>query len=234
MATEGTQTQGSTGDTGAGAGEAKWYDSLPDDLKGNETLQGYDGIESLAKAHLTVHGENATLKKQIEDSKTVVPDKPEGYELPAKFEGMPDEAAKEISAEVARVAHEAGLSKEQAAKIFNAVMAGEKKELEELTAQMAREKEETINGLKKDFGDQYEAKLNNAFLRCSQIAGKINIAPEAFKDFLNKTGIGDNPTFIRFAISLADLISPDVFEQNRTTGPEKSAAEVLYPNQGKK
>ena len=123
MAEEGQQTQGSTGDTGQGGGEANWYDSIADEaLKGNETLKTYDSVESLAKAHLTVQDEVAALKKQIEDSKPVVPETPEAYELPTNFEGMPDDIATELSQSMARVAHAAGLSKEQAAKAYEAVV----------------------------------------------------------------------------------------------------------------
>ncbi len=235
MAEEGQQTQGSTGDTGQGGGEANWYDSIADEaLKGNETLKTYDSVESLAKAHLTVQAEAAALKKQIEDSKPVVPETPEAYELPTKFEGMPDDIATELSQSMAKVAHAAGLSKEQAAKAYDALMAYELQELKDAAAAIQKQVAETEAALKKEYGDKYAETMNNAFLRCSQIAGKVGIKSEDFKAFLDDTGIGDNPTFIKFAISLADLISPDHFARNAAGDTRgKSAAEVLYPSMSK-
>ena len=234
MAEEGQQTQGSTGDTGQGGGEANWYDSIADEaLKGNETLKTYDSVESLAKAHLTVQDEAAALKKQIEDSKPVVPETPEAYELPAKFEGMPDEIATELSQSMEKVAHAAGLSKEQAAKAYDALMASELQELKDAAAQIKQEAEAFDASLKKQYGDKYKETMNNAFLRFSQIAGKMGISQKDSTEFLDGTGIGDNPTFIKFAISLADLVSPDHFERNAGGAGDKSAAEVMYPSMSK-
>ena len=65
MAEEGQQDQNPTGNTEQGGGDAKWYDSLPDDLKGNETLKGFDGVESLAKAHLTTQAQLAELQAKV-------------------------------------------------------------------------------------------------------------------------------------------------------------------------
>ena len=134
---------------------------------------------------------------------------------------------------MARVAHAAGLSKEQAAKAYDALMAYELQELKDAAAAIQKQVTETEAALKKEYGDKYAETMNNAFLRCSQIAGKVGIKSEDFKAFLDDTGIGDNPTFIKFAISLADLISPDHFERNARGSGEKSAAEVLYPSMSK-
>lgn len=234
MAEEGQQTQGSTGDTGQGGGEANWYDSIADEaLKGNETLKTYDSVESLAKAHLTVQDEVAALKKQIEDSKPVVPETPEAYELPTKFEGMPDDIATKLSQSIAKACLKAEVPKDVAAKLYDAVMAEELQGLKDAAAAIQKQVAETEAALKKEYGDKYAETMNNAFLRCSQIAGKVGIKSEDFKAFLDDTGIGDNPTFIKFAISLADLISPDHFERNARGSGEKSAAEVLYPSMSK-
>ena len=79
MAEDGQQTQGSTGDTGQGGGEANWYYSIADEaLKGNETLKTYDSVESLAKAHLTVQAEAAALKSR---SRTASPWSPRHRKL---------------------------------------------------------------------------------------------------------------------------------------------------------
>ena len=231
MAEEGTQDQGSTGDTGQGGGEAKWYDSLPDDLKGNDTLKGFDGIESLAKAHLTATEEAAALKAQIEASKPVIPEAPEGYELPVKADGMPDEITADLSSQISRIAHQAGLSKEQAAKAFEAAIADEKRILAEGAENFKKAQEATVEALKKDYGEKWAEKVDNGKLRFAQVAGKAGIEAEAATAFLNETGIGDNPTFIKFAIALADLISPDNFERNAAGGGEgKSAAQTIYNN----
>ena len=72
MAEEGQQDQNPTGNTEQGGGDAKWYDSLPDDIKGNDAIKGFDGFESLAKAHLTTQAQLAELQAKV----PVVPEKP--------------------------------------------------------------------------------------------------------------------------------------------------------------
>lgn len=227
MADEGQQNQISTGDTGQGGGDAKWYDSLPDDLKGNTAITGLDGIESMAKGYL-----EATAKvSEFEASKPAIPDKPEGYELPTKFEGIPDSITKEAAASIARNALAAGLTKDQAGKLMAGLLADEKASMEQAAIDIKKAQDATVEGLKKDFGEKWEEKVNNGILRLSQIAGAAKLDPEQFKSFLNETGIGDHPLMIRWAIALADLISPDVFEKNSASSTsERTAAQKLYPS----
>jgi ribosomal protein L20 len=227
---EGTeeQTQTSTGDTVQSGGDAKWYDSFPDDLKGNEAITGLDGPESLAKGFIEAQGKLA----EYEASKPVIPGKPEEYDLPVKFEGLPEELTKEAAASIAKNALLAGLTKDQAGKLMAGLLADEKASLTQATADIKKAQEATITELKKEYGDKYQEKLDNGILRINQIAAKAGMEGDAFKAFINETGIGDNKTFIKFAIALADLISPDTFEQNQG-GAEKSAAEVLYPTMNK-
>ena len=224
-------TPGSTGDGGGGG--TSWLDSLPEDLKGNEALKGYDGIESLAKAHLTTQGELAGLKQQIEDGKPVIPETPEAYELPAKFEGIPDEASAEVAKSLSQVALEAGLTKEQAGKAYAAIMAQEVQALKDETAAIERRQAETKASLQKEYGDKYAEVMNTAFLRCAEVAGNTGVDEGTFKAWLDSTGIGDDPMFIKFAVGLAKLVSSDGIMQNAGTAGPRSAAEVLYPNMAK-
>ena len=231
MADEGNPNAPNTpDDTGAGGGSGNWYDSLPEDLRGNEALKGFDGVESLAKAHLMAQDELKGLREQIEGGKPVIPDKPEGYELPAKFEGAPDEMAGEISKQLSQIALAAGLTKEQAGKAFSALMASELQGLKDEVAAIERHQAEVKAELTKQYGDKYAETMNTAFLRCSEIAGKVGIQPDAFKAFLDQSAVGDDPTFIKFAVGLAQLVSSDNFERGAGLGGNESAAKVLYPN----
>lgn len=233
MADENGNLNPTPGSTGDGGGGGTWLDSLPEDLKGNEALKGYDGIESLAKAHLTAQGELAGLKQQIEDGKPVIPETPEAYELPAKFEGIPDEAAAEVAKSLSQVALEAGLTKEQAGKAYAAIMAQEVKAIKDEAEAIERKQAETKTSLQKEYGDKYAETMNTAFLRCAEIAGTTGVDGATFKAWLDNTGIGDDPTFIKFAVGLAKLVSSDGILQNAGPAGPRSAAEILYPNQGK-
>ena len=134
MAEDGQQNLNPTGSTDQGGGDAKWYDSLPDDLKGNETLKGFDGVESLAKAHLTTQATLAELQAKA----PVVPAKPEEYGLPDKFEGLPDDFIKAESTKFADFAHKHGLTKEQALGLFEAMAADERDSLAAAEAEIVR------------------------------------------------------------------------------------------------
>lgn len=230
MAEDGQQNLNPTGNTGEGGGDAKWYDSLPDDLKGNDAIKGFDGVESLAKAHLTTQAQLAELQAKA----PVVPEKPEEYGLPEKFEGLPDDFVKAESAKFAGFVHKFGLTKEQALGLFEAMAADERDSLAAAEAEISRAAKDTDAALVKEYGDKKAEKISagaNALVKLAE-AGGIN--PEDLKTMLDVTGIGDNPTFIRLSVKLADLVSSDVFERSFTGGSgEKSAAQVLYPSMSK-
>ena len=235
MVEDGQQNLNPTGDTGQGGGDAKWYDSLPEDLKGNETLKGFDGVESLAKAHLAASGEIAGLKKQIEDGKPVIPDKPEGYGLSDKVEGFPEFLTKEASAQVSRIALAAGLTKEQASKAYEALLKEEEAILKADSDALEQLAKATKEEFQKAYGDKYEEVIGTTKQRLSQIADKAGVGGETFSKFLNETGLGENPTFVKFAIGLSKLISPDVFERNDGLGQNdgRTVAQRLYPTMSK-
>jgi len=230
MAEDGQQNQGSTGDTGAGGGDAKWYDSLPDDIKGNDAIKGFDGVESLAKAHLTTQAQLAELQAKV----PVVPGKPEEYGLPDKFEGLPDDFIKTESAKFAGFVHKFGLSKEQALGLFEAMAADERDSLTAAEAEIARAAKETEAMLVKEYGDKKQEKVTAGAKALVKIAEGAGIKAEDFTAMLNATGIGDNPLLIRMSVKLADLISSDVFERSFTGGGvERTTAEILYPTMKK-
>ena len=231
MAEDGQQNLHPTGNTDQGGGDAKWYDSLPDDLKGNETLKGFDGVESLAKAHLTTQATLAELQAKV----PVVPEKPEEYGLPDKFDGLPDDFIKAESAKFAGFVHKFGLTKEQALGLFEAMAADERDSLANAEATISQAAKETTAALVKEYGDKKAEKVAAGAKALVKIAEGAGIKAEDFTAMLNGTGIGDNPLLIRMSVKLADLISSDVFERSFTGGSvEKTTAELLYPNMTKK
>ena len=230
MEANGQQGQGSTGNTGQGGGDAKWYDSLPDDLKGNDAIKVFDGVESLAKAHLTTQAQLAELQAKA----PVVPGKPEEYGLPEKYEGLPDDFIKAESAKFAGFAQKHGLTKEQALGLFEAMAADEKASLADAEAKIAQAFKGTVDALAKEHGDKLDEKIAAGKSTFAKIAEFAGIKAEDFTAMLDATGIGDNPMLIKMSIRLADLISSDVFERSFTgSGGEKTAAQLLYPTMQK-
>lgn len=230
MAEDGQQNLNPTGNTEQGGGDAKWYDSLPDDLKGNETLKGFDGVESLAKAHLTTQATLAELQAKA----PVVPAKPEEYGLPDKFEGLPDDFIKAESTKFADFAHKHGLTKEQALGLFEAMAADERDSLAAAEAKLAQAAKETTAALVKEYGDKWEEKASAGSKALVKIAELAGIKAEDFTAMLDVTGIGDNPLLIKASLKLADLISSDAFERSFTGGGvERTTAEILYPTMKK-
>ena len=230
MAEEGQQDQNPTGNTEQGGGDAKWYDSLPDDIKGNDAIKGFDGVESLAKAHLTTQAQLAELQAKV----PVVPEKPEEYGLPDKFEGLPDEFVKAESAKFAGFVHKFGLSKEQALGLFEAMAADERDSLAAAEAEIVRAAKETEAALVKEYGDKKAEKVSAGAKALVKIAEASGIKAEDFQTMLDATGIGDNPLIIKMSVKLADLISSDAFERSFTGGGvERTTAEILYPTMKK-
>lgn len=230
MAEDGQQNLNPTGSTDQGGGDAKWYDSLPDDLKGNETLKGFDGVESLAKAHLTTQATLAELQAKA----PVVPAKPEEYGLPDKFEGLPDDFIKAESTKFADFAHKHGLTKEQALGLFQAMAADERDSLADAEGKISQAAKETTAALVKEYGDKWEEKASAGSKALVKIAELAGIKAEDFTAMLDVTGIGDNPLLIKASLKLADLISSDAFERSFTGGGvERTTAEILYPTMKK-
>jgi hypothetical protein len=90
-----------------------------------------------------------------------------------------------------KIFHEAGLSQKQAETVFKNYMqfAGEQHTNMMTTGQQQRE--QWVTDVKKEFGKAYDQKIDMAVRAVDTFGG------EDMKKWLNETGLGDNPMFIK-------------------------------------
>lgn len=215
-----------------------WKEALPEDLKADPSLSSIMDIQSLAKSY--VHGQ-----KMIGRDKIVIPDKfateedwskvyqklgvPESvdkYEFKVP-EGMDDDFIKGFK----ELAVKNGILPKQADKLFEFYNSHVDKVISTNEAESKRIFEESVNGLKKEWGQGYERKLQAA-------SGLFNqIADEESKKVFNESGLGNNPVVIKMFAKLAEQMGEDKFVNANNLGslgltPSEAQAKIneIYGN----
>lgn len=155
---------------------------------------------------------------------------PEKYQFtaPEGFEGALDEAALESFEPVAR---ELGLTQEQADKLValhaqNLQQAGEKAQQAH-----AQQMETWTNELRNDpefGGPAFDTNVKAAQKAVAQFGSP------GLKEALEESGLGNHPELVRTFAMIGKAISEDGFVSGGKSDGPRSAADVMYPNQGKR
>lgn len=222
-----------------------WTAQIPEDLRGNETLTQIPTIGDLAGAFLEKEGKLSELQGELEQSVRVPgddasdddwaalfnrlgrPESPDGYEFtrPELPEGIPYD--EEAEAAFREEMHNLGLTKAQAEKLFakhGEHLGAAFKRIEEARTQAHNE---AVQALTQDWGGEeaFQANAELAIRAVEQFGG-----PE-LKQFLDQSGLGDNPMLIRAFYNIGKALSDDTFVPGASRGTaEKSPGEALYPD----
>ena len=174
--------------TGAFAGAegvklAPWAEQLPPELKGEAKFAKFTKVGDLAKAYLELEGKQRPSGK---------PESPQGYGF-AKEEG---------AGFFAKIAHEADLSEEQAAKVYRELMdfgkaqtEAQAKAREEGIVKRAKETEEL---LKKEYGSRFAEKIE-------LLTRGLAAAGEGVKEALVSAGLQGNADIARAFIAFGEM-----------------------------
>lgn len=216
-----------------------WMEQLADDLKGNETLTQFETLSDLGTAFIDrdgklqnsiqLLGEDATDEERATFFNSLGrPESPDGYELqrPELPEGMPyDEAGEEKFREVL---HNLGLTKAQGEELFRAYQENNIETYSNLVEQRKTHHNEQVEALRQEWGDAYQENAEKAIRVAEKLGG------EEFTNFLELSGLGDNPLIVKFCHAVHDLIGEDtLLTGGKTGGGDKAdAASVLYPEMG--
>lgn len=230
---EGEGTGEGTG-TGAGTGESTpaWVAQLPADLKGETTFTTHKTLGDFAKAHLEKLGKVTELEgkaakaseleaklsgaifKPADDATPEQleafyrslgkPETPKDYEFP-KGEGV--EHDPKLTEWAQSTFHAANLNKEQAKVIGGAwdKFIGEMVKANQEAVVKARTEAETA--IKTELGEQYPVavQLTSRFIE--------KYAKPEEKAFLDESGMGNHPTFVRMVFAFAKKTGEDVSVQ---------------------
>jgi hypothetical protein len=201
---EGAQTlYTKTGDTGEYAEYVApeppaFRDTLPEDLKTSEHLEGVEDTAGLARYYV-----------DLKSNYLKPPDTADEYEfeMPEGF-NVDDNAYSEFK----KMAFDEGINQKQFSALMGMEATRHKSALESIRTNIDTARTESETALKTEWGDKYQEKLDGA----NRILKHESFADGAFKQFLNDTRFGDNPHVIKFFSKLSDLISEDAFTKPGT------------------
>ena len=235
MTEEGTPTEG-------------WRAQLPDDLKDNEVMTQYEKIGDFAKAHIDLGNAKKDLDGKLANSIQLLkddasdedratfftkigrPEKPEGYQFtkPTLPEDLKYDEDQEK--EFRGTAHKLGLSTPQATGIYDWYHQNILTSYTALETARKKEFDDSSAALKKEWGDNYETNTEIAKRAAHAVEEKLGI--KGFTDLMDSSGFGNNPLLVKAFHAIGTRIMDDKMLKGASSGEgEKSAAEVLYPEQ---
>lgn len=167
---------------------------------------------------------------------------PEAESKPVSFnltvpEGSPLDPA--VLTRITDLAHKAGVTDEQTAQDIVALLHGEvSASVEAIKTAFAKDGSEwtklvqanEADALKDPLlGNNDPAKLSVAVTEAKTVVGKF--APEGFMDFLDESGLGSDPRFLKFARAVYAGMKEDRLVNGNPPPPKpKTAAQRMFPN----
>ncbi len=196
--------------------EVSWRDSLPDDIKGNTSLEKFSDVSTLAKSYINaesmigkdkmvVPGVNTT-EDEWNDIYTKLgrPSTPDEYNLELALEEG-EVVDDQLFASFKDAAHKNGLSPQQAQGILDYYNNISTQTLNEQSNAGMLAQEQSSRELREEWGRSYDDNLSKA----SQI-GKQYLGEDAFQlQMADGSMLGDNATLIKGLAKLAMVMSED-------------------------
>jgi hypothetical protein len=192
-----------TGDNTGGSGNRPaWMEQLPDDLKGNEALTGFQTIGDLGKSYLDLRGklENSIqlpgddaddAAKDAFYNKLGRPETPDGYQF--QRPELPEGAVydEQMEADFRQHAHQLGLTQAQAEGAYNYFIGQILEATNTLNEQAEAQRVQAIEKLQQSWGGDFEKNC--------EIATRtfLHFADDEAKQFFVDSKLGDNPLVIR-------------------------------------
>ena len=209
-----------------------------DPLKNHEAFTGMNKADDLANAYLGTMAkvkdyegklansipklnENATDAERADFYKALGrPDKPEGYEISLP-EGLP--FTQQDIDWLRSTAHKRGFSKADTEAFAKDYFEKTKADIAAVDSQIKAKRDEAVSALKKEWGAEYETKLDAAKVTAKRIGG------DDFVKFLSDTGAGDHPTFIKIFQKISTMLSESAFIEGGNKPKEVNRSEGGSP-----
>lgn len=195
-----------------------WIDSLPEDLRGNESLKKFKGIDNLAKSYVelekhvggTIKIPQDTAKPEEWDAfynKIGRPEKPEGYGF-VKPENLPAgvEWSDEMAGAFSALAHKNGLTKHQANELIGFWTGLVTKQAEGFWTS-----EKGMAALETSF-NKNEDQINKVVSSAQRTIKEL--ADDDLVKVLDETGLGNHPAVLKFLAKVGDLFDEDTLPEN--------------------
>jgi hypothetical protein len=217
----------------ATAQTADWTSSLPEELKGVVTTKGFktpaDVLQSYVNAEKLIGADKILAPKdgkwdKAALSKLGVPESPDKYQIkrPTLPEGMAYDEAFEKAA--LTKAHELGLMPQQVQSLLDLYAAQQSTQMGRIAEMQQQQQEATATMLKQEWGNAYQAKLENAGKAMRMIGG------DALAEALIETGAGNHPEIVRAFAKIGDMLGEDRIRAGQPSGfnltPEEARNEA--------
>lgn len=204
------------GEGAAGGGAAPWYSSLPEDLGKDPSIIKFKDVPELAKGY--VNAQRLIGTKRLEAPQSTWTDKewsalydaigrppsPDKYSPPdgVKFaEGVQFDTAK-LNGVKAKF-HELGLTEKQGREVLGLYMNSVNGAVEAEQTSRKQAQEKAMADLRGEFGDQLDAKIGLGRQAIEKLGG------DKLKEWLNTSGVGNQPELVRAMIKLGELLQGD-------------------------
>jgi len=189
--------------------ESKGWKTPDDALKSYSELEkSYSGRVKMPTPESSAEEINAFYQK------TGRPENPDGYEVKVP-EGVPYD--EDIINDIKKAAFESGTSKQA----FEAILG---KYFDRMQTDMIKQREQGEQALKEEFGDKYDENLTIAKRFCETCS-------DEFKELLEKTGLGNNPIFIKEFMEKGKQTMGDTLIKGSSDSGEKTEGyKPQYPN----
>lgn len=209
-----------------------WRSSLPDDLRGEKSLESFKDIAGLAKSYietkrlvgqrqeLKVPGAEATPEERAAFHKALgVPDTPDAYPVQWPEAALNGGLEKEAAAAFLADMHKAGTPPA----VLQAAVNWYGRYVADKAAAAQREAQATLAELKQEWGPNWEANVGRANRALSKYGGDDLVA------FLAQSGLGRHPLMVRAWANVAnELVETGALETagDLAMGPDEARAEL--------
>ena len=179
-----------------------FQESLPDDLRENDHLKGFDNLGTLAKNYVDLRSSQPVLPESADQYKFDYPhDFPDNMKDPETLAAFRELSHKlKIPIDTAKQIFDFDISRSIAAQAKSLEM---EKDKEAKTAAALTEAE---TKLKTDWGDSYDENLSLALKGIDKFGG-----PD-FKKHLDDTGLGNNPLMVKTFYQIGKAMSEDTLK----------------------
>jgi hypothetical protein len=246
METALTDDNQSTDSTTGDSSQPSWMDQLPDDLKTNEYLAESPTIGDVSKKLIDLKGHfDKSVQLPGEDAtddqkndffqKLGRPENADGYEfpevkLPDRFGQMGEQIA-EDEAWFKQAAFKLGLTKGQASEFRNSYL----DRLVEMDGSLTQKEKEYFDNTKADlqklWGEKATENIELAHRAAMKGAEAAGIHGE-FKEYIDSSGLGDNPMLIKVFYALGKAMSEDSVGATGKEGVDTPTGEIKRDAEG--
>jgi len=205
-----TETQEQTTTEAASSQEetGAWWESLPDDLKSEPTVQRYksteDAIRGLVNANKLIGKKRIAMptpdapKEEWDEFYRAIgrPESPDGYKINI------EDADEDILNEFKRLAHEKGFTQQQIEGIEKFWEGFRQKTAEKVEQQIEQLKETALTELQKEWGNNFDTEIETARKAVE------TLCDDEQKQLLN-AGLGNDPRVIRLFNRIGKMLGED-------------------------